>query len=257
MIEAPPPTARSAQPRFPRSEPKASGDVHRARGRASTRPQDPIVPRSEPKASGEIHQARRRATGDKNRTQHDILDAAAGLFAARGYDGASITAIAERAGVSRSAVFWHFGDKNTLFKETFRRLLVPFVEEVARTLDDKDPTQRLLELFGVYERFVTEQQSAILAIVRWVIESETLRESLREPIFALHDQFAREVRDALLPLFDAPEQAEATAMGIISMLHGNLLLAILDPDPRKDRVRRAGLRRVVERVLGAGDRGAK
>ena len=93
--------------------------------------------------------------------------------------------------------------------------------------------------------------------MRWVIESETLRASLREPMFVLHDQFAREVRDALVPLFDDPDHAEATAMGIVSMLHGNLLLAILDPDPRKDQMRRAGLRRVVERVLGADERGAK
>jgi AcrR family transcriptional regulator len=257
VIEEPRPI-RNSRSRFPRSEPKASGEAHKARGEAGIQPRTKLIPRSEPRASGGVHQAaRRRATGDKSRTQQDILDAAAGLFAARGYDGASITAIAERAGVSRSAVFWHFGDKTTLFKETFRRMLVPFVEEVARTLDDQDPTQRLLELFGVYERFVTEQQPAIMAIVRWVIESETLRSSLREPIFALHDQFAREVRDALLPLFNEPEQAEATAMGIISMLHGNLLLAILDPDARKDRVRRAGLRRVVERVLGAGERGEK
>lgn len=199
----------------------------------------------------------RRAKADKGRTQQRILDAAAGLFAARGYDGASITAIAARAGMSRSAVFWHFGDKSTLFRETFRRMLVPFVEEVARSLEDSDPTQRLVQLFGVYERFVTEQRPAIQAIVRWVIESETLRASLREPIFVLHDQFARDVRDALLPLYDEPEHAETTAMGIVSMLHGNLLLAILDPDPRKDRMRRAGLRRVVERVLEPSERGSK
>ncbi|MBS1107523.1 MAG: acrR 5 [Deltaproteobacteria bacterium] len=199
----------------------------------------------------------RRAKADKDRTQQRILDAAAGLFAARGYDGASITAIAARAGVSRSAVFWHFSDKSTLFRETFRRMLVPFVEEVARSLEDSDPTQRLVQLFGVYERFVAEQRPAIQAIVRWVIESETLRASLREPIFVLHDQFARDVRDALLPLYDEPEHAEATAMGIVSMLHGNLLLAILDPDPRKDRIRRAGLRRVVARVLEPGERGSR
>ena len=215
-----------------------------------------------PTAPGEIPEEarpaqRRRVKADKNRTQQSILDAAAGIFAARGYDGASITAIAARAGVSRSAVFWHFGDKSTLFRETFRRMLVPFVEEVARSLEDSDPTQRLIQLFGVYERFVTEQRPAIQAIVRWVIESETLRASLREPIFVLHDQFARDVRDALLPLYDDPEQAEATAMGIVSMLHGNLLLAILDPDPRKDRMRRAGLRRVVERVLEPSERGSR
>ncbi len=46
---------RSAILRFPRSEPTASGDIHRARGRTSNQFRTPIVPRSEPKASGEFH----------------------------------------------------------------------------------------------------------------------------------------------------------------------------------------------------------
>jgi hypothetical protein len=43
-------------PIVPRSEPKASGEVHQARARPTSTSPDPIVPRSEPKASGEIHQ---------------------------------------------------------------------------------------------------------------------------------------------------------------------------------------------------------
>jgi ATP-binding cassette subfamily F protein 3 len=46
--EAPSSDAKSRDSRFPRSEPKASGETHQ-------------VPRSEPKASGETHKARRRA----------------------------------------------------------------------------------------------------------------------------------------------------------------------------------------------------
>ena len=46
---------RSKPTRFPRSEPKASGEDHQARARTSNQPQLPIVPRSEPKASGEFH----------------------------------------------------------------------------------------------------------------------------------------------------------------------------------------------------------
>ena len=48
--------------------------------------------------------------------------------------GTSVSAIAARAGVSPSAIFWHFGDKATLFQEAFRTLLVPFVEELKGTL---------------------------------------------------------------------------------------------------------------------------
>jgi AcrR family transcriptional regulator len=195
--------------------------------------------------------AGRRAPDAKARTQARILEAAAALFAARGYEGASISAIAARAHVSRSAVFWHFGDKETLFRETFRRMLVPFAEEIARTLSHADPATRLVELISVYERFVEEQIPAIQAFVRWVIESPALRGSIREPLFALHDHFVRDVRDALAQALGDPDPAEPLAMGLISMLHGNLLLAMVDGDPRRARVRRAGLRRMVERALGA------
>jgi len=196
--------------------------------------------------------ARRRPPDAKARTQARILEAAAPLFAARGYDGASITAIAARAKVSRSAVFWHFGDKETLFRETFRQMLVPFAEKIAGSLTHPDPCVRLLELLSVYERFVDEQKSAIQAFVRWTIESPTLRASIREPLFAMHDHFARDVSEALAEALGDATSAEAMAMGILSMLHGNLLLAMVDGDARRARLRRVGLRSVVERALASG-----
>ena len=44
-----------------------------------------------------------------------ILDAAMALFPARGYDGASVEAIAQAAGVSKLTVYSHFADKEALF----------------------------------------------------------------------------------------------------------------------------------------------
>lgn len=211
------------------------------------------VARSEPSSSREPPNARRRRPADaKARTQARIVEAAASLFAARGYEGASITSIAARAQVSRSAVFWHFGDKETLFRETFRQMLLPFAEKIANSFTHPDPAVRLLELLGVYERFVDEQKSAIQAFVRWTIESPALRHSIREPLFAMHDHFARDVSEALAQALGDAASAEAMAMGILSMLHGNLLLAMVDGDPRRARLRCAGLRSVVERALASG-----
>jgi len=44
-----------------------------------------------------------------------ILDAAMDLFPARGYDGVSVDAIAQQAGVSKLTVYSHFTDKEALF----------------------------------------------------------------------------------------------------------------------------------------------
>ena len=44
-----------------------------------------------------------------------ILDAALACFTERGYHATSIDAIAERAGLSKGAIYWHFAGKRELF----------------------------------------------------------------------------------------------------------------------------------------------
>ena len=49
-----------------------------------------------------------------------ILEAAKALFPVRGYDGVSMDAIAQAAGVSKLTVYSHFQDKDTLFVEAVK-----------------------------------------------------------------------------------------------------------------------------------------
>ena len=55
-------------------------------------------------------------------TRQALLDAALIVFSQKGYAAASLEAIAEHAGVSRGAIYWHFHSKaelyNTLVEET-------------------------------------------------------------------------------------------------------------------------------------------
>jgi len=182
----------------------------------------------------------------KEATQARILDAAIALFAERGYDGASITVIAARAAVSRATVFWHFGDKATLFQEACRRMLVPFVEEFRKSLADVDPRQRVFELFNVYELFVSRYLDTIEHFVRWALESPTLRAALQKPLFALHDQFMQDIRRAFLELWEDPTEAAELSSAFIALLDGNLLLDLMESSPEKRDLRRAGLRRLAE-----------
>lgn len=50
-----------------------------------------------------------------------ILDAAEGVFAARGYDGASLRVIAERAQVAQALIHYHFKNKAQLFEAMVAR----------------------------------------------------------------------------------------------------------------------------------------
>ena len=69
-------------------------------------------------------------SGKKAQTQARILEAAMFFFAERGYERTSVATIAERAGVSPATIFWHFGDKASLFQEACKRFMAPFAEEM-------------------------------------------------------------------------------------------------------------------------------
>lgn len=66
------------------------------------------------------------------RTRAQILEAAAEIFAARGYRGTSVKDVAERAGMTKGAVYFHFPSKESLavavVEEHYRRWPVAMEE---------------------------------------------------------------------------------------------------------------------------------
>jgi AcrR family transcriptional regulator len=68
-------------------------------------------------------------------TRERILDVAERLFMAYGYDGTSMRQITGEAGVNLAAVNYHFGSKESLIQEVFRRRLDWLNEERMRVLD--------------------------------------------------------------------------------------------------------------------------
>ena len=188
--------------------------------------------------------------GGKAQTQARILRSAMRLFAEAGYERATIAAIAADAGVGRAAVFWHFSDKATLFAEAMRELLVPFVQELEKSMQElEDPRARVLELIHVYEVFVEKNRETIETFVRWVLESPALREALQRQLFALHDQFARDVSEALARVLGDEEQAQAQAAALMALLDGTLLLSFLDPDRGTAQLRQRGVRQIASLLL--------
>lgn len=55
-------------------------------------------------------------------TAATVLEAAVSLFARRGYDETTIEQVAEAAGVTKCAVYYHFDGKKALFEAVFDRV---------------------------------------------------------------------------------------------------------------------------------------
>ena len=111
-------------------------------------------------------------------TRQRVLDAAAVLFEQRGFDGASIAAIAERAGVSEETVYARFRNKRTLLGELVRRAVrgddprpVP-EQDAPRALAATTDQREQLRLFASDIVLRLERAAPIVAIVSGASRSD-------------------------------------------------------------------------------------
>ncbi|MGP9658116.1 TetR family transcriptional regulator, partial [Halomonas sp. AOP31-B1-25] len=80
-----------------------------------------------------------RRKADAERTREAILDAAETTFLAQGVSRTTLAHIAQAAGVTRGAIYWHFEDKATLFNALLERVRLPLdgiVEDAVARLAD-------------------------------------------------------------------------------------------------------------------------
>lgn len=86
----------------------------------------------------------RRTKEDAQQTRAALIDAAEHLFALKGVSRTSLQDVAQAAGVTRGAVYWHFKDKAELFNAMMARTASP-MEEAAQALVNS-PLPPLAEL---------------------------------------------------------------------------------------------------------------
>ncbi|EME61799.1 putative transcriptional regulator [Rhodococcus ruber BKS 20-38] len=82
-----------------------------------------------------------------------IADAAVGLLAERGYQGLSIAAVAERAGVATGSVYRHYADKSELMVRIFRSLCGREVDAVVAAADAARPHGAAAQVAAVVATF--------------------------------------------------------------------------------------------------------
>jgi AcrR family transcriptional regulator len=83
-----------------------------------------------------------RMTGSQRREQ--LLDVGRGVFAERGFDGASVEEIAAKAGVSKPVVYEHFGGKEGIYAVVVEREIGLLLDTIQASLDARHP-RALLE----------------------------------------------------------------------------------------------------------------
>ncbi|WP_425394062.1 TetR family transcriptional regulator [Actinokineospora inagensis] len=146
-------------------------------------------------------------------TRAALLTAAREVFVEQGYDGATVRAIARRAGVDAAMVNHWFGGKESLFAEAVLKLPFNPREHLAQALRDGDPA-----LMGerVTRTFLTTWDAhgggIFAALIRSVAAHDQVSHALRD--FFHHNVFAEL---ATVAKDNAPLRANLVATQLIGL----------------------------------------
>lgn len=104
-------------------------------------------------------------------TREKILEAAARLFASHGYEGTALAQVAREAHVSKALIFWHFDNKEELFRCALRRNFEPYFIDTGelRGLDEASQIRQLIESFY---QFVNENIYSVRFFMNLMLRAE-------------------------------------------------------------------------------------
>ena len=150
----------------------------------------------------------------KARTRALLLQAAARVYARRGFDGATLDEVAAEAGFTKGAVYSHFGSK----------------ENLLLALSEEQRSAQLAEQLQLFDRERASWERPLAGSARWM---ETLREEPdRFRLFI--ELWVRAQRDERVRAMLAGGVEELRAM-IAGFARAGAEDAGLDPDPDADR----------------------
>jgi AcrR family transcriptional regulator len=90
---------------------------------------------------------RPRRSHDSTATRKSLLNAAATLFAARGFDGVSVAEVARQAGANKALISYHFGGKLQLYRTIVREMFAELLSRLEPLRTDPRPPDQVLREF--------------------------------------------------------------------------------------------------------------
>lgn len=92
----------------------------------------------------------RRTKEDAEITRQQLLKSALVIFSEKGYTTTRLTDIAEAAGVTRGAIYWHFGSKKELLLQMLKEQVDPYFEIISHVIKESlTPSRKLEKIFNI------------------------------------------------------------------------------------------------------------
>ena len=165
----------------------------------------------------------------KAQTRARLLDAAAAVFGEKGFAGASVDAIAGRAGHTVGALYSNFSGKDELFLTLIDEHVAHHLHDIERILDER-PAEEHAAALGAHLVQTAERHrewSTLEAeFTRYALARPELREKLARRWRTPRAAIARIVCQAWHPAVDSA----AVATVIMALFEGLLAQRRIDPD---------------------------
>lgn len=208
----------------------------------------------------------RRTKEEAFATRQRLLDAAELLFQAQGVSQTTLQQIAQKAGATRGAIYWHFKDKADLFNAMMERVTLPMEEGMQAALEagEQDPIA-LLER-GIMDAFrmatSDPQVRRVFEIASYKVEYTQEMSAVHERHFssrqACIDDFEKALRlAALQSRVKMSIPAGTAALGLHALISGLMQDWLLAPDSFSLLLAGKRLFRSYVRGLGLPVRGAE
>ncbi len=186
-------------------------------------------------------------------TRERLLQAAEELVGAGGYAGTGVDAIAARAGVAKTAIYWHFKNKHGLLLAALERQQGAWVSDLQATVAEAGtPAERLDRLLAHVRAGVTNQPGPRTMVLALLLEQggdDEVRNAIRRVFVNMRAALALGFERSMPALPDGA--GDRIAHGFVCFADGLLLDHLTDPDP--DRLD-AGLGLLRKHVLATIER---
>lgn len=180
----------------------------------------------------------RRTKEEAQATRSHILDTAELVFEKRGVSRTSLHEIAQAAGVTRGAIYWHFQDKADLFNAMMERVTLPMEEAVKRRDDPAllDPLDKIRRSFvEVLRKTASDPQvQRVFEIATHKVEYVDELQGVRARHLSVRNECLAAVEATLKlatrrGLLGRRIPARAAAIGLHALVDGLLQNWMLDP----------------------------
>lgn len=147
----------------------------------------------------------RKTKEEAHRTRQHIVDAARTVFHQCGVSRATLEKVAQAAGVTRGAVYWHFKDKAELFFAVREDVFIPMQERTDAILNSESYANpldaieaALKDFFQVLEECPTLRQVFEIMVLRceYVAEFASVQSEVNKPAIEFVEKVERAYRRA-------------------------------------------------------------